>query len=146
MPAFLLALITLVTSFFQEGKPTTLPPYTPEEVIVRGEVISEEAQNLAPESSQTEVQSEDEIQDANTVSIDTTQVASYNTKSGQEMPTPVPQVAIDNSVALEAVVNEDLEVEEQTIEEQVEVTTEPNDGLVFGQTTAQSAQNNSHRP
>lgn len=78
MPSFLLALIALVSSFFQSGKPATNPPAPQEEVVTRGAEVS--------------VLTRQEP--------DTTSIPAHNESSDKLMPTLVPQVAVDNSQAL----------------------------------------------
>lgn len=188
MVEFLAALMALITTFAQGGKPAELPPYTQEDVEVRGKLVSEAAQNLGvyssneleqqvafeedsniseqiPESSkndgQTIGQSATPTDNENAEEVDTTKVAADNSKSDKLMPTSIPQVAIDHSVALEVATEEDIRSDvvvadivvhgnsNASFGQQI-AATQPvaaqTDGQDFGQATEESAKNNNRKP
>ena len=185
--------MSLLVGFSQGGKPATLPPQTQEEVSAIGSQVSEVAKNFdnqnsdhqnlgvseetpeGPEndgrtfgqnvSSQAQNQSVEQNQSENANDPDTTRVAAHNTKSDKDMPTLIPQVAIDNSEALEALggeeTNTEVEGQEVTSEEssnanenagfgQQVAISQPDlaqaDGQAFGQSTSELAKENSRKP
>ncbi|MBI2031547.1 MAG: hypothetical protein HYT08_02925 [Candidatus Levybacteria bacterium] len=188
MVEFLASLMTLITAFVQSGKPANLPPQTQQEVSLRGGMTSEAAKNLDPQNSNFQ-QSEDIdsiaiVEDqtpespsnggenlgqsisvkvkANLETQETTRIQAENTKSDKTMPTLIPQVAVDNSVALasggEIVLNEhgpinsevSVGVNESASFGQAVTESQPDsakeDGQSFGQSTSEGAKENSRRP
>src|SRR3989338_1681798 len=111
MVDFLAVLLTLVASFIQDGKPETLPP---PDVSIRGSVVAEVVQTAPAAgaegaSGKTFAEVQDQVATSSQESpqpADTTKVAADNSKSGNTLPTEVPQVAVENSVALEEVTSE----------------------------------------
>jgi len=85
MPIFLIALLTLVLSFSQSGRPLETPPNAQEEVFVRGADVSEMA---------TEEQNESNEPDVSKATAD-------NTAAEIQLPKPIPQVAVESSSKLE---------------------------------------------
>lgn len=166
MVPFLIGLLAIVSAFAQGGQPDSTPPHTSDEVKLRGEVVSEAAVALDPsaeeEVSEIEAPTEEEeapsgdeesegevlgAEEDAIVSVEAeVKVAAYNTKSGKEMPTLLPKVAVDNSVALEeagiptpTVAPGETETEGE--EEDSSGTDSENNGKAFGQATADSAKN-----
>lgn len=186
-------IMSLVIGFSQGGKPATLLPLTQEEASAIGSQVSEEVksfdhqnsenQNLGvsgetPEepkndgrsfgqnvSSQAQDQNDEQNQSENSQDPDTTKVAAHNTKSDKDMPTLIPQVAIDKSEALEPLEdgNTNTEVEDQEVAPEASSNANENasfgqqiavsqpslaqaDGKNFGQSTSESAKDNSRKP
>lgn len=142
MPAFLAALMALISTFSQNGKPLTLPPATQEEVSQRGSEVSDLARNLHLQNSGNEsanetgnstgnsqdnfgflvsgqtpdlpilngrdfgnwvssqVNSQNQSSN-NSADPDINKVPADNIHSRFHMPTLLPQVAVDNSDALD---------------------------------------------
>lgn len=195
MAEFLIALMALITTFAQGGKPANLPPHTQEEVSVRGSQVSEVAKNIDPQDSNnqgsevseqtpdsskdngksfgqtvsseakasSQNQSASDTNGVNAESANTTKVAAENTESYKPVPTLLPQVSIDHSVALEASVDEssNAEVNNQNANaqgnsnanadfgQQVAVSqpdSAKDNGQTFGQSTSELAKENSRRP
>lgn len=73
---------------------------------------------------------------------DNTKVAAFNIKSGKEMPTLIPQVAVDNSLALEVSQGNNDENNEEGKEVETQSKTSTNAG--FGKQVSVSAQSSTH--
>lgn len=160
MIPFLVGLLAIVSAFTQSGKPANTPPYTSDEVRLRGGAVSETAKNLdtsagdetdtdedpaTVEESLDDSSDEEDTEDASNVEAQT-KVAAYNTKSGKYMPTLLPKVAVDNSVALEeagALTPTVTPGETETEGEEADSSDFDNErgGKAFGQATADAAKN-----
>lgn len=165
MIGFLIGLMAIVSAFAAVGKPVTLPPHTSDDVKVRGSVVSETAKNLDNKAdveadvdadANVNIENSDTEADVNVES--TTKVAAYNTKSGKIMKALIPQVAIDNSVALEASSNTEVESSDVEVSNNTSLnaefgqsvaTSQPGsaktDGKAFGSATSQTALGNRNR-
>ena len=106
MPSFLAPFLILISTFVLGGKPVDIPPFISQQLSERGNQVSELVKNL-PTLTPTPVQSEepDAIDNSHSKNIDnqspdTNKVPAYNNRSDKEMPTNLPQNAIDNSGAL----------------------------------------------
>jgi len=176
MPAFIEILVSLAMTisalFIHGGKPEVVPPVTPEAASAHGDAVSEAAVNLDPQNTNSQGTNNSENQESsengevNAIAElpVTTKIEALNTSSGKTMPTLIPQVAVDNSPALEAVVQLNLSTPEVvSLEETLEVEADENadfglglannhpdaentDGNAFGEATAENAKNNSHKP
>jgi len=174
MPLFIQALVALAMSisalFAHGGKPVTVPPVTPESASAHGDLVSEAAVNLDPQNtnsqgtnnseSQGEGSSENGEVSSNAELPVTTKIEALNTSSGKTMPTLIPQVAVDNSPALEAlvplnlstpeVVSLEVEADENADFGQDVSDSQPDEavsnGHAFGEATAVDAKNNIHKP
>ena len=130
MPSFLASLLILVSTFILGGKPIDLPPFIPEEVSQRGEMVSDLIKNALtptpipePEAQASDSSSDNDIansgededelnspenenqtdsgQGGNSDESEVEKVPAYNNSSENEMPTEVPQEAVDNSPSLD---------------------------------------------
>jgi len=129
MPSFLASLLILVSTFILGGKPIDLPPFIPEEISQRGEMVSDLIKNaLTPtpspepdalvsnsssDNNTSGGENEDELdspenenqtgsgQGGNSEEPNTEKVPAYNNSSENEMPAEMPQESIDNSPALD---------------------------------------------
>jgi hypothetical protein len=167
MVVFLIGLMAIVSAFAAVGKPVNLPPSTNDDVKVRGSVVSETAKNL---DTNAEVDASAEVSadvDGSDVESDTdtnvnvqsaTKVSAYNTKSGKAMPALIPQVAVDNSVALSTEANAEVDSSEAQVSGDTSLnaefgqsvaTSQPEsaktDGKAFGTATQQAAVGNRNR-
>jgi hypothetical protein len=155
MVPFLIGLLAIVSIFAQSGKPVSTPPHTSDEVKARGEAVSEAAQSL--ETGREEESGDESLVESAEVALGTkatVRIAAFNSKSGKEMPTPLPQVAVDNSVALEGSVETEDTVSEASLNVEGSSSFEfggevsgsqpaeaKADGKAFGQATADAAKN-----
>jgi hypothetical protein len=152
MVVFLIGLMAIVSAFAAVGKPVNLPPSTNDDVKVRGSVVSETAKNLVDGS---DVESDT---DTNVNVQSATKVSAYNTKSGKAMPALIPQVAVDNSVALSTEANAEVDSSEAQVSGDTSLnaefgqsvaTSQPEsaktDGKAFGTATQQAAVGNRNR-
>lgn len=119
MPSFLSALLILVSSFVLGAKPVDIPPFIADEISQRGNQVSELVKHL-PTLSPTPTQSEEPdvidnshspnnnngYENNDSQNPDTNKVPAYNNRSEKEIPTNLPQEAIDNSPALDPVPTE----------------------------------------
>lgn len=100
MPIFILVLVALVLSFAEDGKPSSKLSYTPDEVSDRGQEISEIASDFVPQSTGNGDQESGIGKDESTTP-EVSRVNADNTVASIELPTPIPQVAVNNSGKLE---------------------------------------------
>ncbi len=87
MSGILASLLVLVSSFVVGGKPVEIPPFIADEISQRGNHVSDLVRDLPDESNQP----------------DNEKVPAYNAKSEKEMPSVLPENAIQNSRALSTV-------------------------------------------
>lgn len=166
-------ILSLVLTFAQLGTPLDTPLISPEEAKERGQKVSEIAQNNNPASAHTE-SSENVPDEHNTnegsssqsahEAPDTQRIATVNNRAEKNMPTSIPQVAVDNSPALDEASDENTPSNFQENEQaqsqesqsdnaafgQTVAASNPEsaqeDGHAFGQETSESAKENSRRP
>jgi hypothetical protein len=167
MVVFLIGLMAIVSAFAAVGKPATPPLHTSDDVKVRGSVVSDTAKNL---DTKAEVDARAEVSadvdgsdtesdtDANVNVQSATKVSAFNTKSGKAMPALIPQVAVDNSVALSTEANAEVESSDVEVSGDTSLnaefgqsvaTSQPEsakaDGKAFGTATQQAAVGNRNR-
>ncbi len=104
MPDFLTSLLVLVSGFILGGAPIDIPPYLNEALQTRGIQVSSLAKDFnsfspTPTPAISHLQNENN-NDQKSVSQDE-KIPAYNTSSDKEMPTNLPQNAVDNSPALD---------------------------------------------
>jgi hypothetical protein len=167
MIGFLIGLMAVVSAFAVVGKPATPPLHTSDDVKVRGSLVSETAKNLdtktkvnasAEESAEVDGSDSEKDKDSKVKVESATKVSAYNTKSGKVMPALIPQVAVDNSVALDTEADTDVDNSDAEVNSNARLnvefgqsvaTSQPEsaktDGKVFGTATSQAAAGNSNR-
>ena len=106
MPSFLLPLLVLVSTFILGGKPIDVPPLIAEELSQRGNQVSELVKHLPTQTpTPTQFEEPDVIDNSHSGNANNNEnndkVPAYNNRSEKEMPTDLPQNAIDNSPALD---------------------------------------------
>lgn len=177
MPQFIQALLgiamSISTSFTHGGKPATLPVVNQQDATIHGSAVSTAATNLdlqnqndqdTNNNTQNQTGNQTNNQVGNGQNPDTTRVSAENVRAGIQMPTFIPQVAIDHSGALD-VSTGNLTAPGNNAGANIQGSTNANsnasfgqgisnsqpdsartDGQTFGQSTAASARSNSKRP
>lgn len=177
MPQFIQALVALAmtvsASFSHGGIPATVPPVSQQDAKVLGSAVSAVATNLDPQNkndqgknanSPNQTGNQSNNQESNTPSPNTTRVSAENVRAGIQMPTLIPQIALDHSSALDmstgnlAAPGDNADESDQR---SININTNASfgqgiansqpssaktDGQIFGQSTAASARSNSRRP
>ena len=170
--ALLGIVMTLVLGTANHGKPESTPPVGQGEETGIGNQVSEEAKNLNfenrgqnPEGEQNQEQEENQNGLTTQTKPDTTKIPAFNNKAEKEMPTLIPQVAVDKSPALDELTQTDNgeETNGEGTESQDNQSNQNNaqfgleisgnqpgeakeDGYAFGRETSENAINNGNRP